>query len=118
VALRPDRQAFRRAPPPGSPACSQSSASAGGAIEDAQLDRAAGIVKARCYECRTGPPCRSGFQNEKAELPALLAANVPVDMSRHSIFGHSMGGHGALTNPDPLQEPLGLRADGAVQHRT
>ncbi|AZO09948.1 MULTISPECIES: S-formylglutathione hydrolase [unclassified Mesorhizobium] len=31
------------------------------------------------------------------ELPALLAANFPVDMSRQSIFGHSMGGHGALT---------------------
>jgi S-formylglutathione hydrolase len=31
------------------------------------------------------------------ELPALLAANFPVDMSRQAIFGHSMGGHGALT---------------------
>lgn len=38
------------------------------------------------------------------ELPALVAANFPADMSRQSIFGHSMGGHGALTialkNPD------------------
>ena len=32
-----------------------------------------------------------------AELPALIAAHFPVDMSRESIFGHSMGGHGALT---------------------
>ena len=30
------------------------------------------------------------------ELPALLAANFPVDMARQSIFGHSMGGHGAI----------------------
>jgi len=38
------------------------------------------------------------------ELPALVAANFPVDMKRQAIFGHSMGGHGALTialkNPD------------------
>jgi S-formylglutathione hydrolase len=31
------------------------------------------------------------------ELPALIAANFPADMSRQGIFGHSMGGHGALT---------------------
>lgn len=31
------------------------------------------------------------------ELPALVAANFPADMRRQSIFGHSMGGHGALT---------------------
>ena len=31
------------------------------------------------------------------ELPALLAANFPVDLDRQSITGHSMGGHGALT---------------------
>ena len=38
------------------------------------------------------------------ELPALVAAQFPADMSRQGIFGHSMGGHGALTlalkNPD------------------
>ena len=32
-----------------------------------------------------------------AELPTLIGANFPADMSRESIFGHSMGGHGALT---------------------
>jgi S-formylglutathione hydrolase len=32
-----------------------------------------------------------------AELPELVAANFPVDMTRQGIFGHSMGGHGALT---------------------
>lgn len=31
------------------------------------------------------------------ELPDLLAAEFPVDPARQSIFGHSMGGHGALT---------------------
>ena len=31
------------------------------------------------------------------ELPDLIAANFPVDMSRQGIMGHSMGGHGALT---------------------
>jgi S-formylglutathione hydrolase len=38
------------------------------------------------------------------ELPALINDNFPVDSSRQSIFGHSMGGHGALSialkNPD------------------
>ncbi|MEO6340352.1 MAG: S-formylglutathione hydrolase [Caulobacteraceae bacterium] len=31
------------------------------------------------------------------ELPALIAENFPVDAARQGIFGHSMGGHGALT---------------------
>lgn len=32
------------------------------------------------------------------ELPALLGENFEqLDTSRASIFGHSMGGHGALT---------------------
>ena len=31
------------------------------------------------------------------ELPALLAAHFPADMSAQGITGHSMGGHGALT---------------------
>lgn len=31
------------------------------------------------------------------ELPALLAENMALDMQRAGIFGHSMGGHGALT---------------------
>ena len=38
------------------------------------------------------------------ELPALVAAELPADMDRQSIFGHSMGGHGALT--------IGLRNPG------
>ena len=31
------------------------------------------------------------------ELPALVAAEFPVDSERQGITGHSMGGHGALT---------------------
>ncbi|MEM9923541.1 MAG: S-formylglutathione hydrolase [Cyanobacteria bacterium P01_D01_bin.50] len=30
------------------------------------------------------------------ELPELIAANFPVQEDKQSIFGHSMGGHGAL----------------------
>ncbi|KYC40349.1 S-formylglutathione hydrolase [Scytonema hofmannii PCC 7110] len=30
------------------------------------------------------------------ELPALIADNFPVQSDKQSIFGHSMGGHGAL----------------------
>lgn len=30
------------------------------------------------------------------ELPELVNANLPVDAARTGIFGHSMGGHGAL----------------------
>ena len=38
------------------------------------------------------------------ELPALIGAELPADMGRQSIMGHSMGGHGALT--------IGLRNPG------
>jgi S-formylglutathione hydrolase len=31
------------------------------------------------------------------ELPALIAAELPIDLERQGITGHSMGGHGALT---------------------
>lgn len=38
------------------------------------------------------------------ELPALIAAGFPADIARMGVFGHSMGGHGALSlalkNPD------------------
>ena len=63
------------------------------------------------------------------ELPALIAAEFPVDMDRQGIMGHSMGGHGALTvalrHPDrfrsvsafapivaPSQVPWGQKALG------
>lgn len=38
------------------------------------------------------------------ELPTLVTTELPIDGEREGIFGHSMGGHGALTialkNPD------------------
>jgi S-formylglutathione hydrolase len=33
----------------------------------------------------------------EAELPTLVGANLPADLGRQSISGHSMGGHGAIT---------------------
>lgn len=61
------------------------------------------------------------------ELPGLIALAFPVDISRAGIFGHSMGGHGALTiglkHPDifktisafapisaPSEVPWGIKA--------
>ena len=61
------------------------------------------------------------------ELPGIIAANFPADISRSGIMGHSMGGHGALTialkNPQkykslsvfapiaaPIQSPWGVKA--------
>jgi S-formylglutathione hydrolase len=38
------------------------------------------------------------------ELPQIVGAHLPADLSRQSIAGHSMGGHGALT--------IGLKAPG------
>lgn len=46
-----------------------------------------------------------------AELPAVIAENFPADMSRQSILGHSMGGHGALTVA--LRHPDRYRAASA-----
>ena len=61
------------------------------------------------------------------ELPAIIDAQFPVDRARQGIFGHSMGGHGAITiglrNPQryksisafapisaPKQSPWGQKA--------
>ncbi len=46
-----------------------------------------------------------------AELPALVGAHFPADMTRQSIMGHSMGGHGALTVA--LRHPERFRAVSA-----
>ena len=45
------------------------------------------------------------------ELPALVAENLPVDCDRTGIFGHSMGGHGALTIA--LKNPVRYRSASA-----
>lgn len=67
------------------------------------------------------------YQYVVEELPGIIAGDFPADISRSGIFGHSMGGHGALTiglkNPTryhslsafapiaaPMQSPWGVKA--------
>jgi S-formylglutathione hydrolase len=84
------------------------------------------------YVDATEPPFAQNYRMWSyvtEELPALVAAQFPVDPRRQSIFGHSMGGHGALTmalrHPDryraasafspvvaPSQVPWGIKALG------
>ena len=45
------------------------------------------------------------------ELPALVCARLPIDGARSGIFGHSMGGHGALTIA--LKNPARFRSVSA-----
>ena len=46
------------------------------------------------------------------ELPALIGAHFPADLSRQGIFGHSMGGHGALVSA--LRHPGQYRSLSAL----
>jgi S-formylglutathione hydrolase len=84
------------------------------------------------YVDATEPPFAQNYRMWSyvtEELPALVARHFPVDPKRQSIFGHSMGGHGALTialrHPDryraasafspvvaPSQVPWGIKALG------
>ena len=51
------------------------------------------------YVDATEPPWASGYRMYSYvvhELPAVIARAFPVDAGRSGIFGHSMGGHGAL----------------------
>ncbi|WHO75328.1 S-formylglutathione hydrolase [Rhizobium sp. BT03] len=59
------------------------------------------------YVDATEPPFAANYRMYSyitEELPKLVAAEFPADMDRQGIFGHSMGGHGAITialkNPD------------------
>ena len=77
------------------------------------------------YVDATEAPWAAHFQMRsylETELPALIAAEFPVDLARQGITGHSMGGHGALTvalrNPDrfrsvsafaPIASPMNCR---------
>ncbi|HQT61091.1 MAG TPA: S-formylglutathione hydrolase [Acidiphilium sp.] len=57
-------------------------------------------VGAGFYVDSTETPWRNGYRMYSYiadELPALINAAFPVDAARVGIFGHSMGGHGALT---------------------
>lgn len=52
------------------------------------------------YVDATEEPWRDGYRMHSYvadELPKLAATHFPIDASRMGIFGHSMGGHGALT---------------------
>jgi S-formylglutathione hydrolase len=56
-------------------------------------------VGAGFYVDATEAPWSAGYRMYSyvsAELPELVQAELPVDASRAGIFGHSMGGHGAL----------------------
>lgn len=84
------------------------------------------------YVDATVEPWRSHYQMYSyvtAELPALIGKHFPANLERQGIFGHSMGGHGALVcalrNPDryqsvsafapiaaPTQAPWGEKAFG------
>jgi S-formylglutathione hydrolase len=64
-------------------------------VPDYDLGQGAGF-----YLDATEPPWARHFQMYTYlahELPGLVARMFPVDMARQGIFGHSMGGHGALT---------------------
>ena len=67
-----------------------------GATGDWEFGEGAGF-----YLDATTNDYRDHFRMEtyvSSELPEVIASNFPTaDLSRESIFGHSMGGHGALT---------------------
>jgi len=52
------------------------------------------------YLDATQEPYAKNYRMEsyiRDELPALVSEHFPLDMGRQGIFGHSMGGHGAIT---------------------
>ena len=56
-------------------------------------------VGAGFYVDATQAPWAAGYRMDSyvtRELPAIVATEFPVDTQRAGIFGHSMGGHGAL----------------------
>ncbi|HET7779544.1 MAG TPA: S-formylglutathione hydrolase [Rudaea sp.] len=66
-----------------------------GIADDFEFGNAAGF-----YLDATQAPYSKFFNmytHVTTELPGVIAANFPADMARQGIFGHSMGGHGALT---------------------
>ncbi len=68
-----------------------------GVADDAAYDLGQG---AGFYLDAKEAPWAAHFQMESwitTELQALVGARFPADTARQGIFGHSMGGHGALT---------------------
>jgi S-formylglutathione hydrolase len=52
------------------------------------------------YLDATQEPWAKNYRMEsyiRDELPSLVSEHFPLDMGRQGIFGHSMGGHGAIT---------------------
>lgn len=53
------------------------------------------------YLTATNPPWDRNYRMDQyvtSELPAVVSSDLPeADLSRQGIFGHSMGGHGAIT---------------------
>ena len=66
------------------------------------------------YVDATEAPWSAGYRMYSyvsEELPQLVQAHLPVDASRAGIFGHSMGGHGALVAA--LRNPARYRSVSA-----
>ena len=66
------------------------------------------------YVDATAAPWAANFRMRsyiERELPEVIGAHFPADMSRQGIMGHSMGGHGALTIS--LRNPGRFRATSA-----
>ena len=64
-------------------------------------------IGAGFYVDATQEPWKNGYRMGSyvaKELPALIEEHFPVDAAKWGVFGHSMGGHGALVtalrNPD------------------
>lgn len=82
-----------------------------GVADDASYDMGQG---AGFYVDATREPWAPHFRMKsyiEDELPVLIAANFPVDVTRQGVTGHSMGGHGALTVA--LRNPARFRSVSA-----
>ena len=63
-------------------------------------------IAAAFYVDATQAPWKDGYQMGSYvghELPDLVAEHFPIDTQKFGIFGHSMGGHGALVHA--LRQP-------------
>lgn len=76
--------------------CPDTSPRGEGAPDDEAYDLGQG---AGFYVDAVQPPWAARFRMESyvGELSALVAGHFPADPDRQGLFGHSMGGHGALT---------------------
>jgi S-formylglutathione hydrolase len=71
-------------------------------------------VGAGFYVDATQPPWSQHYRMYTyvtKELPSVIASEFPIDGSRAGIFGHSMGGHGALTIA--LKNPVAYKSVSA-----